>query len=76
MGRVTIYLMLFAPMVFSGCAQNTVYVDRIVEVKVPVKCVTPKTFCDKEGSLREGSMNELLSCIYELRESKKVCSER
>lgn len=50
------------------------YVDRIVEVKVLVKCKTPETFCDKEGSLREGTMSEVLRCIYELRESKKVCN--
>lgn len=69
---------------FTGCSCKNVpgvsceiqYIDRVTEVKVPVKCEIPETFCDKEGSLREGSMNELLSCVYELRESKKVCSER
>lgn len=57
----------------TGCAEKIIYKDRTVEVKVPVKCKTPDTFCDKDGSLREGTMNELLGCIYELRQSTRVC---
>ena len=67
--------------VFSGCSCKnvpgvkceTIYVDREVKVNVPIKCKTPDTFCDDPGSLKKGTMNELLGCVYELRESTKVC---
>lgn len=83
MQRVMIFLMLSAPMVFSGCSCKNVplvscevqYVDREVKVNVPVKCETPTTFCDRPGSLHKGTMDELLQCVYELRESTKVCKE-
>ena len=78
---VKICLSIFALLVFSGCSCKYVplvaceieYKDRPVEVKVPVKCATPDTFCSKEGSLQGGTIGELLGCIYELRESNKVC---
>lgn len=36
----------------SGCTPKTVYVDRVVEVKVPVlqECVKPKVVVDKNAT--------------------------
>lgn len=34
--------LLIIPMMFVGCVTKTEYVDRVVEVKVPVKCTIPK----------------------------------
>jgi len=66
------YLILLSMVIFSGCTK-TVYVDRPVYVDVPVKCNVPDTFCSEQGSLKEGTISELLRCIYDLRESAKVC---
>lgn len=66
------YLLLFVVLIFSGCTK-TVYVDKIVYVDVPVKCNTPATDCSEEGSLTQGTMSEILMCIYDLREANKVC---
>jgi len=69
---LTIIVSAFILIGFSGCTKK-VYIDVPVYVDVPVKCETPKTFCSEEGSLREGTIEELLMCISELRESNKGC---
>lgn len=58
---------------FFECEETIRYTDKIVEVKVEVACEVKETFCTKQGSLREGTVEELLSCIHELRESNKTC---
>ena len=75
------YLMLFVLVVFSGCSCKSVpfvaceveYITETQEVLVPQKCSSPDTFCSKEGSLKEGTMSELLRWVYDLRESNKYC---
>jgi len=39
-------------LVISGCTTKTVYIDRVVEVKVPVlqECVKPKVVVDKNAT--------------------------
>lgn len=66
------YLMLLIPLAFSACCE-TQYVYKTVEVKVPVKCTTPDTFCSEENSLKTSEIGEVLRCIVELRESNNVC---
>ena len=73
MKTTSLFLTLFMIMVTSGCSTKTIYVDREVEVKVPIKCTVPDTFCSKPGSLKEGTITGLLACIADLREASKFC---
>jgi len=74
--KIVIYLMLFAitAISFGGCCDKEVqYVDRNVTVNIPVKCHVKHTFCTDEGSIKTGTIVELLECVYELRQSNKSC---
>lgn len=55
------------------CEPTIVAIDRVQVVNVPVGCKTPNTFCSGEGSLKAGTIEELLQCVYILRESNKRC---
>ena len=60
-------------LIFTGCATKTVYVDRIVEVKVPVKCVAPKVVEAKKQSNHVVTLADIIRERDELRESVKAC---
>ena len=70
-------LILFALMVFSGCACSPVevvkYVDRPYEVKVPVACVVPDVACDANQSTYTGIVKEMRLCIERYKEAVGVC---
>lgn len=58
---------------FNGCITKTVYVDRPVEIKVPVKCKAPKV---EEAQFTNNHAVTLLDILRErdeLREAVKVC---
>lgn len=84
MRLVKIFLTLFVVTVFSACSCRSVpfvacetdYIDRKIEVKVPVACSTKDTFCDKEGSIHEGTVEEFMRCVTELRASTAMCKEK
>lgn len=65
---------LFVALLFSACSnKELVYVDRPVEVKVPVKCNVPKTHCDFNKATDTEVVNTLRECIEELRRDIEVC---
>lgn len=84
MRLVKIFLMLFVLMVFSACSCRSVpfvacetdYIDRKIEVKVPVACSTKDTFCDEEGSIREGTVEEFMRCVTDLRNATAMCKDK
>ena len=62
---------------FFECKPYIEYVPEPYEVKIPVQsCIPPKTFCSSDGSLRQGTLNELLMCITALRNSNNKCKEK
>ena len=65
---VTTILMLS----ISGCTPKTIYVDREVIVKVPVKCIVPNTPCDPRGNDGEVVV-DLMECIIDLKKAQEVC---
>jgi hypothetical protein len=64
-------VLLISTLIFSGCTK-TVYVDRPVKVKIPVKCKVPSTDCTVGGSDPEVVVG-LGKCIIDLKQSIKVC---
>lgn len=69
-----ILLIISGIFLFSGCSQKEiVYVDREVEVKVPVKCITPKVECNFYQVTDTEVIQSLLICIKDLRKSNEVC---
>ena len=69
-----ICLMILAILLFSGCvSEKLVYVDRPVEVKVPVKCVVPETHCDFNKPTYTEVIKSQRTCIEDLRKNSEVC---
>ena len=57
-----ILLMIFVLLAISGCTEK-VYVDRPVEVKVPVKAELPKVVCYPGKPTYTEEIKELRLCI-------------
>ena len=66
-------LMIFAILLFSGCSEKIVYVDRPIEVKVPVKCIIPATHCNFNQPTATEVIISLRTCIEDLKQSINVC---
>jgi len=74
MMRMTLIAILTI-LLFSGCAEKIVYKDKIIKVKVPVKCETPVVKCKlKKGANLVERLAELLGCVELYKEANKVCS--
>lgn len=62
-----------------GCKQEELEAYRVThpyykDVKVPVKCVVPKTDCSIDrNATRVEVVYELLECILEMKKAEKVC---
>lgn len=61
-------------LLFSGCTQKQiVYVDRPVEVKIPVKCIIPITHCDFNKETDTEVITSLRTCVEDFRKNSEVC---
>lgn len=56
----------------TGCAEK-VYVDRPVEVKVPVKCVVPEVKCFPGKATYTEEIAEMRMCIERYKQAAEVC---
>lgn len=65
--------LIFAILLFSGCSEKIIYVDRPIEVKVPVQCKVPETHCDFNKTTDTEVIISLRTCIQDLLESVKIC---
>lgn len=64
--------MIFVMLVISGCTEK-VFVDRPVEVKVPVKCKVPEVKCyPRQGTYTE-EVKELRMCVERHKQAAEVC---
>lgn len=69
-----ILLIISGLFLFSGCSQKeVVFVGREVEVKVPVKCITPKVECNFNQVTDTEVIQSLLVCIKDYKKSNEVC---
>lgn len=65
--------MIFVALLFSGCSEKIIYVDRPIEVKIPVQCKVPETHCNFNKQTDTEVIIALRTCIQDLTESIKVC---
>ena len=56
----------------TGCTEK-VYVDRPVEVKVPVKCVVPEVKCFPGKATYTEEIAEMRMCIERYKQATEVC---
>lgn len=69
-----IALVILTIMTFSGCGCKPIvqYVDRPVEVKVPIKCKMPEVQCDFKGTGAEPAV-KAFECISSQKKAMEVC---
>ena len=67
-------LMIFVLLGISGCSEK-VYVDRPIEVKVPVKCEVPKVVCTAGQATYTEEIREMRLCIVRYKQAVAVCSK-
>lgn len=67
-------LMIFVLLGISGCNEK-VYVDRPIEVKVPVKCEVPKVVCTAGQATYTEEIREMRLCIERYKQAVAVCSK-
>ena len=71
---LNLFLMIFVVPLFSACSnKEIIYEDRVVEVKTPVKCVTPKVECNFKKATYTEVLNEMRLCIEKLQKVNEVC---
>lgn len=65
-------LMIFVMLAISGCTEK-VFVDRPVEVKVPVKCKVPEVKCFPGQNTYTEEIKELRMCVERHKQAAEVC---
>ena len=69
-------LIAFVILTMSACSSpkpKPEYIDRPVEVLVPVKCVVPDTNCTFNRETDTEVISSLLECIIDLKKASEVC---
>ena len=70
--------MLFVTLTLANCISpkpEIRYIDKPYEVKVPVKCIVPKTECDFNRKTDTEVIAAMMECIINLIKNSEVCSE-
>ena len=60
-------------LIFTGCTTKTVYIDRVVKVSIPVRCVIPGVAPAISGVNYAVTLADIIRERDELRESVKAC---
>lgn len=64
--------MIFVLLGISGCTEK-VYVDRPIEVSVPVKCIVPDVVCNAGQPTYTEEIKEMRLCIERYKQAVEVC---
>lgn len=70
--KLSVVLMMFLILIFSGCSEKQ-YITKTVEVKVPVKCITPTVKCNIQKRTYTERVQDLVDCIDRYKKSNEVC---
>lgn len=71
--RLRNLLMALGLLVISAGCVEKVYVDRPVEVKVPVKCIVPEVTCFPNRDTYTEEIAEMRVCIERYKQAVEVC---
>jgi hypothetical protein len=70
---LSIIAVIFILFVTTGCAPKTIYVDRVVKVNVPVRCIAPEVSKSVQGKNDADSLLGIIKERDELREAIASC---
>jgi hypothetical protein len=70
---LSVLAVIFILFMMTGCADKTIYVDRIVKVDVPVHCLAPDINSSIKGKNDAESLLNIIKERDELREAIQVC---
>jgi hypothetical protein len=70
---LSILLVVVILVMFTGCAEKIVYVDRVVKVNVPVRCVAPDVNQSVKGTNDADSLLGIIKERDELRAAIRSC---
>jgi hypothetical protein len=70
---LSILLVAMILVMFTGCTGKTVYVDRVVKVNVPVRCIAPDVNKSVQGKNDADSLLGIIKERDELREAIQSC---
>ena len=57
----------------STCKPERVYIDKPIEVKIPIKCIVPNAQCDFNKTTDTEVITSLLTCIINMKKNEEVC---
>lgn len=73
---LNLFLIISVLIISSGCQGKTIYLDKIVEVGIPIKCITPNVICEYKNNMTYTEvLNELRRCNKELIKANEVCKQ-
>lgn len=70
---ISVFLIVALLFIFNGCSEKTVYLDRVVEVKVPVRCITKDVKSAVKGTNDAVTLADIIREKKELREANEAC---
>lgn len=70
---LSLFLVILIMFMFNGCASKVEYVDRIVKVNVPVRCISPDVNKSVQGKNDAESLLGIIRERDELREANLAC---
>jgi hypothetical protein len=70
---ISVFLVALVMFFFTGCVGKTIYVDRVVKVDVPVRCVAPNVNQSVKGKNDADSLLSIIKERDELREAIQSC---
>lgn len=71
-----VFLIALGLLTLTACSKEQpkpIYIDRIVEVKVPVKCIPEDVNCSFDRPTYTEVIGSYLECIVDLKKSIEVC---
>lgn len=74
--KLKLLLIVFVILVFSGCAEKTIYRDVPVDVFVPVICKIEPVHCDFNLETDTEVITRLRTCIEDILKAVEACNNK
>lgn len=70
---VSLFFVALIIFLMTGCTEKTIYVDRVVKVNVPVRCIAPNVNQSVQGKNDAESLIGIIQERDELRKAIEAC---